>query len=64
MKEYLRIQQPELAQIEIDMQKKLEHSILCGSTTQADSTIDYRAEIRLRLARKWLNHLGYKWKDI
>ena len=60
MEEYLRIQQSELAQIEIDTQEKLEQSILCGSTTRADGMVDRRAKIRLRTARKCLNRLGYK----
>ena len=64
MKEYLRTQRSELAQTEIDTQEELEQSILCGSTTRADGTIDRRAGICSRTARKWLNRLGYKWKDV
>ena len=63
MEEYLRIQRFELAQTEMDTQEKLEQSILCGSTTQADGMVDRWAGIRSRTARKWLNRLGYKWKD-
>ena len=60
MKKYLRIQRLELAQTEIDAKEELEQSILYGSTIQADGTIDCRAGIYSKIARKWLNRLGYK----
>lgn len=62
--EYLRINRPELARDEIETQEQLEEAILCGSTTRSDGTIDFRAGIRSRTARKWLNRLGYKWKEV
>ena len=64
MKEYLRTQQPELARIEIDTQEELQQSILYGNTIQADNTVDRRGRICSRTARKWLNHLKYKWKNV
>ena len=64
MEEYLHTQRLELAKTEMDTQEDLEQSILCGSTTRVDGTVDRRTEIRSRTARKWLNRLGYKWKDV
>lgn len=64
MEEYLRTQWPELALSEIDTQEELEQSILCGSITRANGTVDCRVRIRWKTARKWLNSLGYKWKDV
>ena len=64
MEEYLRTQRPELAQTKIDTQEELEQSILCRSTTRTDGTVDRRAGICLRTPRKWLNCLGYKWKNV
>ena len=46
------------------MYKELEQSILCGNTVQADSTVDRRRGICSRTARKWLNYLRYKWKNL
>ena len=31
---------------------------------RADGIIERYMGICLRTARKWLNHLGYKWKDV
>ena len=64
MEEYLRKDRPELARNEIDTQEELEQSISCGSTTRLDGTIDRRAGIRSRTARKRFNCLGYKWKEV
>lgn len=62
--EYLHKYRPELAPNEIDTQEKLEETILCGSMIRPDGTIDRRAEIRSKTARRWLNSLGYKWKEV
>ena len=62
--EYLHTHRPELANDEIETQEQLEEAILCGSTTRPDGTVDRRAGIRSRTARKWLNRLGYKWKEV
>ena len=64
MGEYLRTHRSELGDNEIDTQAELERSILCGSTIRSDGTIERRMGIRSRTARKWLNRLGYKWKDV
>ena len=61
---YLHIHRLELANNEIEIQEQLEEAILCGSTTQPDGIIHCRAEIRLITARKWLNRLGYKLKEV
>ena len=61
---YLRTHRPELAHDEIETQEQLEEAILCGSTTRSDGSIDCRAGICSRTARKWLNRLGYKWKEV
>ena len=37
---------------------------MSGSTVRSDGNIDRRARIRSRTARKWLNRLGYKWKEV
>ena len=63
MEECLHTQWSKLARTEIDTQEELKQSILCGSTTRVDGTIDWRAGICSRTARKWFNRLGYKWKD-
>ena len=44
--EYLRTHRSELGDNEIDTQAELERSILCGSTTRADGTIERRTGIR------------------
>ena len=64
MNKYLCTNRPELAQNEIDSQEGLEESILARSTVRVDGTIDRRSGIRLKTARKWLNRLGYKWKEV
>ena len=48
----------------MDRQAELEQSILCGSIIRPDGTVERREGICLRTARKWLNRLGYEWKDI
>ena len=63
MGEYLRMHRSELGDNKIDTQAELEHSILCGSTMRADGTMERHMGIRSRTAKKWLNRLGYKWKD-
>ena len=62
--EYLRTNRSELASEESDTPEELKESILCGSTIQSDGSIDWQAGIRSRTARKWLNHWGYKWKEV
>lgn len=62
--EYLRTNRSELAPEELDTPEELEQSILSSSTIQSDGSIDNRAGIRSRTARKWLNRLGYKWKKV
>ena len=62
--EYLRTNRSDLAPEEIDTPKELEQSILSGSTIRSDGSIDKRAGIRLKTARKWLNCLVYKWKKV
>lgn len=64
MSEYLRPNQAELAPEELDTPEELEQSILSGSTIRLDGSIDKRAGIRSRTARKKLNRLGYKWREI
>ena len=61
---YLQIHRPELAGHERDTQEELEQSILCGSITQLDGSINRRIGICSRTARRWLNQLGYKWKKV
>lgn len=46
------------------MQAELEQSILCGSTIRPDNTVERREGICSKIVRKWLNCLGYKWKDV
>lgn len=38
--------------------------ILAGSTVQENGDIDQQLGICLRTAWKWLNCLGYKWKEV
>ena len=64
MREYLRTNRPELGSEELNTPEGLEESILSGSTVRSDGNIDRRAGIRSRTARKWLNRLGYKWKEV
>lgn len=61
---YLQIHRPELSGHERDTQEELERSILCGGITQSDGSIDCQIGIRSRIARRWLNRLGYKWKEV
>ena len=49
---------------EIDTQAELEKSILCGSAIRPNDTVERREGICSRTARKWLNRLGYKLKDV
>ena len=37
---------------------------MAGSTVRDNGDVDRRAGIRSRTARKWLNRLGYKWKEV
>lgn len=46
------------------MQTILEEIILCKSIVREDNTINYWIEIYLRTTQKWLNRLGYKWKEV
>lgn len=46
------------------MQVELKQSILYGTTIWSDSTIEHWKGIDLNTIKKWLNHLGYKWKNI
>ena len=62
--EYLRIHRPELAEHEQDTQEELEQSILYGGITLSDDSVDCRIGICSRTARRWLNRLGYKWKEV
>ena len=62
--EYLCQHQPELARNEIDTQAALEEFIICGSTVKDDGTINCQVGICSRTAQKWLNRLGYKWKEV
>ena len=64
MSEYLRTNRSELASKELNTPEELEQPILSGSTVQLDGSSDRRAGIRSRTARKWLNRLGYKWKEV
>ena len=48
----------------MDTPEELEKSILSGSTIRLDGSIDKRAGIRSKTARKWLDRLGYKWKKV
>ena len=61
---YLQANRPELAQEELDTPEGLEKSILAGSKVRENGDIDRRAGIRSRTAQKWLNRLGYKWKEV
>ena len=62
--EYLRTHRSELGDNKIDTQAELEQSILCGSTICDNGTIKHHMGICSRTAKKWLNHLGYKWKNV
>lgn len=64
MSEDLCTNRPELALEELDIPKRLEESIVSGSTVRSDGNIDRQAGIRSRTTRKWLNRLGYKWKEV
>ena len=64
MSEYLCTNRSELALEELDTPEELEKSFLSGSTIQSDESIDKQAGIRSRTVRKWLNRLGYKWKEV
>lgn len=46
------------------MQANLEQLILYENTIKLDSIVKYQAGIWLKTARKWLNYLGYKWKNV
>ena len=61
---YLQANRPELSQEELDTPEGLEQSILVGSTVRENGDVDRRAGICSRTARKWLNRLGYKWKEV
>ena len=62
--EYLRTNQSELALEELNTPEELEMSTLSGSTIRSDGSIDKQAGIRSSTAYKWLNCLGYKWKEV
>lgn len=61
---YLCANRPELGQKELDTPEGLEQSILSGSTVRVNGNVDRRTGIRSRTARKWLNRLRYKWKEV
>ena len=46
------------------MQAELEQSILCVSTIRPNGDVERQEEICSRTARKWLNRLGYKSKNV
>lgn len=52
MGEYLRKYRSELTHNEIDTQAELEQSILCGSITRPDGTIERQEGIRSRTASR------------
>lgn len=52
MGKYLHIHQSELRDNEIDMEAKLEQSILCGSTIRFNSIIERYMRICSRTVRK------------
>lgn len=60
----MQANRPELGQEELDTPERLERSILSGSTIRSNGNINQRTGIRSRTARKWLNRLGYKWKEV
>ena len=62
--EYLRKYRSKLACNEIDTQAELEQSILYRSTIRLDGTVERQERICSRTSKKWLNCLGYKWKDV
>ncbi len=64
MSEYLRTNRSKLAFEELDTPEEPEQSILFGSTIRSDGSIDRQAAICSRTIRKWLNRLGYKWKEV
>ena len=61
---YLQANRPELVQEELNTPEGLEQSILAGSTVRENGDIDRQAGICSKTARKWLNRLGYKWKEV
>lgn len=62
VKEYLHCNRSE--SITSGFQEELEDSILAGGIISEDRTVDRRKSIQSRTARKWLNQLGYKWKNV
>lgn len=64
MREYIYIDWSELEVNAIDTQFELEQLIMYKNIISADSIIKCYMRIRSKMAKKWLNHLGYKWKDI
>ena len=62
--EYLRTNRSKLAFEELDTSEEPEQSILFCSTIRSDGSIDQQAAICSRTIRKWLNRLGYKWKEV
>lgn len=64
MEEYLYIQQLKLVHTKINTQDGLKKSILYENIIQADNTSNWQAGISVKSAKKWFNHLGYKWKYI
>lgn len=46
------------------MQTELEQFILCGNIIQSDNTVKRQEKICSKIAKKWLNCLGYKEKNL
>lgn len=46
------------------MPKQLEQSILDRGVIQSDRNVNQKSGIRSKIARRWLHHLGYNWKDV
>lgn len=48
----------------MDILERLKESVLSSSTIQLNENLDQRAEICSKTIQKWLNRLGYKWKEV
>lgn len=62
--EYLRTNWAKLGSEKMGIPEELEQSILFSKIIQSDGSINKQASIYLRTARKWLNCLSYKWREV
>ena len=64
LSKYLRTNRSELVPKKLNTPEELEQSILYCSTIRSNKSIDRQAGICSKIAQKWHNCLGYKWKDV